>query len=112
MTLKFNGQHVFRTGQRLVLETKPTKPKEDEMGNAEKEIINALAEGILSRKRDEERQLAAAQPGSPPPVILAKTETQERIDAHYAKPESITVNRHTGRESYAPPPVLLAKEEK
>ena len=29
MTLKFNGQHVFRTGQRLVLETKPKTKKED-----------------------------------------------------------------------------------
>ncbi len=107
MTLKFNGRRVFRTGQRLTLQTKP-KQKEDTMRNAEKTIINELAAGILAWARDEERQLAASQPDPPPSCILAKTETQTEVAKHY---ESNTVHFAPGLESYAPPPVILVKED-
>jgi len=117
MELKFNGQYVFRTGQRLFLGTKPkTKPKQEEdskVRNAEIEIINTLAKGILARDKEaeeEERQLAQLHPDPPPPVLLAKTGTEKEVEEHYAKPETIrtNVNGIRGLESYAPPPILLA----
>ncbi len=115
MTLKFNGQHVFRTGQRLTLETKPQTKKEDsEVRNAEKIIINELARGIISRAKEEERQLAASQPDPPPLLLLEKTQSQREVERHYQKPGMITTNAN-GVEAYAPPPCILAplgEEEK
>ena len=111
MTLKYGGQHVFRTGQRLVLGTKPkTKPKQKEdsaVNDAAKTIINTLAEGILNRMQDEKQRLAASQPDPPPPVILEPTEVQKEVRAHY-EDKINTVHSASGREAYLPPPVLLA----
>lgn len=124
MELKFNGQYVFRTGQRLVLGTKPKtkqQQKEDNTMNANASIplINTLARGINAiAKWDEDqlKQLAALQPDPPPACILAPTESQKEIDDWYAKQGTIktNVNGVQGMESYAPPPLLLAdpKEEK
>ena len=75
---------------------------------AEKTIINELAAGILARAKDEERQLAASQLDPPPPVILAKTETQKEIEEHYKRN---TIHSGSGREAYEPPPVLLVERE-
>ena len=118
MQLKFNGKSVMRVGQRLVLQTNPNKPKqkEEQVNNAAKQIINELAKGILARAKEDEhqeRQLAQLQPGSPPPVLLAKTETQKRVEDWYEKPGTIktNVNGVKGMESYTPPPVLLAPIE-
>ncbi len=113
--LKYNGQYVFRT-QRSAINPKSTKKeKEDKkVNNAEKTIINQLAAGILARKRDEQRQLAAAQPDPPPAVILEPTEGQKEVERHYAKPGTITTNAN-GVEAYDPPPCILAplgEEEK
>ncbi len=81
-------------------------------------LINTLARGInASAKEDEDqlKQLAALYPDPPPPVLLAKTKTQEMIEEHY---KSNTITSRSGREAYTPPPVLLAevtpeeKEEK
>ena len=99
--LKFNGQHVMRVGQRLTLQTKPLKRKEDKVMT--KEEVNDWA----ARMRDNQRQQAEEQPGSAPPLILEKTTTRQEIEAWYEKPGHLTVNTDTGRESYAPPPVLL-----
>ena len=111
--LKYNGERVFRVGQKLTLQIKPKQKEENEVHNAEKQIINELAASILARAKDEERQLAASQPGSPPPVILAKTQSQEEVERHYQQPETIktNVNGVKGLESYAPPPCLLARED-
>ena len=72
-------------------------------------------EDWIARMKDNQKQLAEEQPGSPPPVILAKTETQKRIEAWYEKPGTIktNVNGVQGMESYAPPPCILSdpKEE-
>lgn len=116
--LKYNGQYVFRT-QRSAINPKSTKKeKEDkEVNNAEKQIINQLAAGILARAKDDEereRQLAQLHPDPPPPCILAKTESQEEVERHYQKPGTIRTNVN-GMESYEPPPCILAplgEEEK
>ena len=117
MKLRFNGQHVFRVGQRLILGTKPkTKnEKEDNKVNANAvKLINTLARGINARAKedeDQERQLAQLHPDPPPACILAPTKTQQEVDAWYSKPETIktNVNGIRGLESYQPPLVLLAE---
>ena len=118
MQLKYGGRHVFRTGQRLILGTKPkTKTKkEDTMNNAAIDIMNQLAKGILARDKeaeDQERQLAQLHPDPPPACLLAPTETAKLVEEHYQKPGTIktNVNGVKGMESYAPPPILLAPIE-
>ncbi len=109
MTLKYGGQHVFRTQRSAINPESTQKEKEDKkVRNAEKTIINELAAGILAWARDEERQLAASQPDPPPSCILAKTETQTEVAKHY---ESNTVHSASSREAYEPPPVILVKED-
>jgi len=120
MTLKYQGQHVMRVGQKFAHEFKTTtkQQKEDKEVNANAaKLINTLAAGILARaKDDEKRQLAATQshPDPPPACILAKTPAQEEVERHYQKPDTIrtNVNNIRGLESYEPPPVLLAPIEK
>lgn len=113
--LRFNGEYVFRTQRNFINPESKTK-KEDKVNNAEKQVMNALAEGILNRMQDEKWQVAALQPAEPPPVLLAKTQSQKAVDEWYEKPGTIktNVNGVRGLESFAPPPVLLAdpKEEK
>jgi len=111
MQLKFNGRRVFRTGQRLTLQTNPKQKEDSEVNANAAKIINQLAAGILARAKDDkdqERRLAEEQPGSPPPCILAKTETQTEVARHY---ESNTVHFASGVEAYEPPPVILVKED-
>ena len=112
--LKYNGQYVFRT-QRSAINPKSTKKeKEDkEVRNAEKQIINSLAAGLLEQAKDKKRQLAASQPDPPPRLLTEPTSSRKRIEEHYEKPGTIktNVNGVQGLESYAPPPVLLAKEK-
>jgi len=109
MKLKHDGQYVFRTQRSAINPESTQKEKEDKkVRNAEKTIINELAAEILAWARDEERQLAASQPDPPPPCILAKTQTQTEVAKHY---ESNTIHSAPGLESYAPPPVILVKED-
>lgn len=85
------------------------------MRNAEKVLINTLAKGLIARDKeanDQVKQLAALHPAEPPPVLLEKTPIQKEIEEFY---ENNTVTSASGREAYAPPPVLLApltEEEK
>lgn len=111
-TLKFNGERVFRIGQKIAHKYQPNKQKEDkEVTNAEKEVMNRLARGITARAKDEAG--IRVQVGPPPPVILARTEAQKRVAEHYEKPETIrtNVNDIKGMESYEPPPCILAPVE-
>ena len=120
MELKFNGKSVFRTGQRLVLETKPKtqqqEKEENEVNQSAVKLINRLAQGICARAKEDEhveRQLAASQPDPPPPVLLEKTEAQREVDDWYSKSGTIKKNAGgiRGMESYEPPPILFAERE-
>lgn len=70
-----------------------------------------FAKDTIARLRDQDKSWAAEQPAPAPAVLLAKTETRKRVEDWYEKPGTIktNVNGVQGMESYAPPPVLLAK---
>ncbi len=123
MTLKFNGQHVFRTGQKLTLQTKPTeKEKEDKMNAREKKERKEFARAVIERFNDQKREERLRDRPNPPPLVIleerlrggsnlpplllpAQTETRKMIEEHYKTNE---VRSESGRVAFEPPPVLLA----
>lgn len=67
-----------------------------------------FARDTIERLRDQDKKWLSEQPGPAPSVLLAKTESQERIDKHYADDKNVITDERSGRESFLPPPCLLA----
>ncbi len=130
MTLKFNGERVFRVGQKIAHEFKPIKPttKEDKMKASEKKERKEFAQSAIESFHDQKREERLRDRPDPPPLVTleerlrggsnlpplllpAQTETRKMIEKHYKTNE---VRSESGRVAFEPPPVLLAplEEEK
>jgi len=102
MTLKFNGERVFRVGQKIAHEFKPIKPtkKEDNVDAREKKELKEFAQSAIAGFNDKKREERLRGRPDPPPLVTleerlrggsklppillpAKTETQRKIDEHY-----------------------------
>ncbi len=132
MKLKHDGQHVFRTGQRIAQHFKPTeKEKEDKVIAKEKKRLKEFAQSAIERFNDQKREERLRGRPDPPPLVTleerlrggsnlppllfpAKTETQKMVSDWYSKPDTIreNVGGVPGMESFEPPPVLLGPVEK
>lgn len=66
-----------------------------------------FARDTIARLKDEDKKWLSEQPDSPPAALLAKTESQKRIDKHYADEKNVITNK-SGEQAFLPPPCLLA----
>ncbi len=130
MTLKFNGERVFRVGQKIAHEFKPIKPtkKEDDVNAREKKELKEFAQSAIERFNDQKREERLRDRPNPPPLVTleerlrggsnlpplllpAQTETRKMIEKHYKTNE---VRSESGRVAFEPPPCIMAplEEEK
>jgi len=129
MKLKHDGQHVFRTGQKIAHQFKTTeKEKEDEVNAREKKELKEFAQSAIERFNDQKREEQLRDRPDPPPLVIleerlrggsnlppillpAKTETRKMIEEHY---KTNAVRSESGRVAFKPPLCIMAplKEEK
>jgi len=70
MKLKHEGQHVFRTGQRIAQHFKPTeKEKEDEVNARERKELTEFAQSAMERFNDQKREERLRDRPDPPPIL-------------------------------------------
>ena len=91
----------FQTGRDI------SSVKEFQLPTSTNAADKQFAEETLARWKYEAKRFASEQPDAPPALLLAKTEAQKRIDAHYADEKNVITNE-SGQEAFVPPPCLLA----